>query len=264
MCTHNNENSLIYPQRIVCTSNESVDILVRFGCAGRIVGRPSESTGDAVAHTVDIGGFATTDIKKVIDLKPDLVITYSDMQYKAAGELIRNCLDVLALNQLDIAGIYKSIGLLGCVTGCTAQAGDIITFMKNEIDRVKNASKLLQTRPRVYFEEWYKPYVTATRWISELVGIAGGCDIFDEKSHLKNYMEREVTSEEIIDADPDIIIASWCGIPVDTDSIGNRPGWDRIRAVKLGRIHSVPSNMVLQPGPRIIKGLGIIEEIIRK
>jgi iron complex transport system substrate-binding protein len=116
----------------------------------------------------------------------------------------------------------------------------------------------------IYFEEWNNPYVCGVQWVTEIIDIAGGRDCFAHRSHPKKYAERRVSTEEITEAAPEIILASWCGNPVDVESFKKRPGWESVPAVKTGTIYEVPGEMILQPGPGLVKGARFIRDIIDK
>ncbi|MGH7355068.1 MAG: ABC transporter substrate-binding protein, partial [Candidatus Rokuibacteriota bacterium] len=118
-------------------------------------------------------------------------------------------------------------------------------------------------RPRVYFEEWMDPMISGIRWVSELIEIAGGRDVFAELREEGSAARRVVTSEQVLARDPQIMLASWCGKPVDRAAILARPGWDRLSAVKADQIHEIAGEDVLAPGPSLMAGLRRIHEIIQ-
>lgn len=118
-------------------------------------------------------------------------------------------------------------------------------------------------RPRVYFEEWDDPMISGISWVSELIEKLGGEDVFKEKSSGKAARERTVSSEDVIRANPDIIIASWCGKKVQFEKIKSRPGWDQINAVRNNRLYEIKSTDILQPGLSLICGARQMAEIFR-
>jgi iron complex transport system substrate-binding protein len=119
-----------------------------------------------------------------------------------------------------------------------------------------------ENKPRVYFEEWNEPIISGIAWVSELVERAGGQDIFPELRERRSAPERVVTPEQVRSANPDIILASWCGRTVETDIITRRTGWSEINAVRNGRIHEILSEDILQPGFRLVYGYERLKELI--
>lgn len=251
-------------ERIVCCANESVDILIRLGCGGRIVGRPSQSRQPEVRRAAVVGGYGAMDPEKILALSPDLVITYSDFQHRLAAELIRRHLFVLACNQLDLAGIFRSIRLIGGAVGATEKAGELLQEMDRRLDYHVQKGKSLADRPRVYFEEWNDPLISGVAWVSEMIEIAGGIDVFQDRRNGKGYLERQVDPEEVIARDPNIIFVSWCGKLADMEEITSREGWQDIAAVKRGAVIELSPDILLQPGPRILDGIGAIQDIFRR
>lgn len=248
-------------QRIVCLSHESVEMLVRLGCADIIVGRPSGNRLPEMDATETIGGYGSVNLNKVMDLKPDIVISYSDFHSQIAAELIQNHLNVLALNHTDIAGIFKSIRILGGIVQKVDEAEALIVEMHEAIASFKQESDS-RRHPTVYFEEWDSPLITGTKWVSEMIEIAGGQDVFKGRSEHNNYLEREVSLTEVVEKDPEIIFASWCGKNVKFDRMRGRNGWSNIRAVANNHLYELPGEIVLQPGPSIIEGIALMQEIL--
>jgi len=250
-----------YPSRIVCLSAEAVEILFRLGCGDRIVG----VTGFAVPPPESrqkprVSGFSSVNYKKIDALRPDLIITFSDVQAEAAKELIRRGHTVLATNQRSLSEIFHTILLIGRAVSHETAAIRLVDKMRSEISRgtARAGGKPL----RVYFEEWNDPLISGIRWVSELIEAAGGTDLFPELRNCRAARERVVTSEEIIRRQPEIIIASWCGKKANLASIRGRPGWDSLPAVRHGRVHEIKSADILQPGPGVLKGLKQLRQII--
>jgi iron complex transport system substrate-binding protein len=258
------ERAALEIDRIVCCANESVDILIRLGRSDRIVGRPSQSRQPEVRQAAVVGGYGSMDPEKILALSPDLVITYSDFQHKLAAELIRNHLFVLACNQLDLAGIFKCIDLIGGAVGAGKRAQELLQEMDRRLDYHVQKGKSLANRPRVYFEEWNDPLISGVAWVSEMIEAAGGTDIFQDRKSGKGYLERRVDPEEVIARDPEIILVSWCGKPACIDEITGRKGWQTVSAVKNRRVVELPPEILLQPGPAILDGIAAMQEIFRK
>ncbi len=238
------------PSRIVCLTEETVETLYLLGEQDRIVGvsgyavRPPQVRREKPR----VSAFTSADIPAILALEPDLVLTFSDLQAEIAAELIRAGVAVHAFNQRDVAGILAMIRTLGCLIGVPERAEALVRHYE---ERLRQLSERLANRPtpRVYFEEWDDPLISGIGWVSELIEIAGGKDVFSELRHAAAARGRIVSSEAVIAAAPDVILASWCGKRVVPDRTRQRPGWDAIPAVRLGRIVEIKSPLILQPGP---------------
>lgn len=237
------------PARIVCLTEETVETLYLLGQEDRIVG----VTGYAVRpkrvrqEKPRVGAFTSADIPKILALDPDLVLTFSDLQADIAAELIRAGVEVMAFNQRDVAGILRMIRTLGRLTDCADRAEALAQSYEARIATLR--AQAPTHRPRVYFEEWDDPLITGIGWVSDLIDIAGGVDCFAHLRHEQSAKNRIVTPQDVIDAAPDIIVASWCGKKVRPEKIAARPGWDMIPAVAQNRIIEIKSPLILQPGP---------------
>lgn len=238
------------PQRIVCLTEETVETLYLLGEQDRIVGvsgyavRPPQVRREKPR----VSAFTSADIPKILALGPDLVFTFSDLQADIAAELIRAGVAVHAFNQRDIAGILAMIRTVGALVGAAEKAEDLARSYEARLGDVEASVRNLP-RPKVFFEEWDEPLIAGIGWVSELIGIAGGDDIFANKAREKAATGRIVSPDDVVGAAPDIILASWCGKKVVPDRIRLRPGWDRIPAVRDDRIVEIKSPLILQPGP---------------
>ena len=238
------------PERIVCLTEETVETLYLLGEEERIVGvsgyaiRPKRVRKEKPR----VSAFTSADIPKVLALSPDLVLTFSDLQADIAAELIRAGIAVMAYNQRDIAGILAMIRHLGATVGQGRRAARLADYYEQ---RLATISAKAQQHPRlkVYFEEWDEPMISGIHWVSELVEIAGGQDVFPDLAQQGAAKDRFVTSDQVIAAAPDVILASWCGKKVRPEKIAARPGWDIIPAVRDNRITEIKSPLILQPGP---------------
>ena len=252
------------PERIICLTEETVETLYLLGEQNRIVG----VTGYAVRPPVvrkdkeRVSAFTSAKIDKILSLQPDLVLAFSDLQADIAAELIKSGVAVMTYNQRDIAGILAMIRHLGAIVGVGDKAEELASSYEKRLGDLQ-AKKKYVDRPRVYFEEWDSPMITGIKWVSELVEMAGGTDVFSTLSSNKSATDRVVTSEKVIEAAPDIIIASWCGKKVRRETFGERDGWSIIPAVKNNRIYEVKSPLILQPGPAALTdGLEKLVEIL--
>jgi len=238
------------PSRIVCLTEETVETLYLLGEQHRIVGvsgyavRPPQVRREKPR----ISAFTTANIPKILALDPELVFTFSDLQAAIAAELIRAGVAVHAFNQRDVAGILAMIRTVGALVGAADKAELLARSYEGRLAEVAAASRR-RPRPKVYFEEWDDPLISGIGWVSELIEIAGGDDVFAHLRACKAAKERIVASEAVIAAAPDIVLASWCGKKVVREKICSRMGWDAIPAVRNGRVIEIKSPLILQPGP---------------
>ncbi|WP_205421415.1 cobalamin-binding protein [Dechloromonas sp. HYN0024] len=243
------------PQRIVCLTTETVEVLYALGEQDRIVGisgytvRPPE----ARKEKPKVFAFTSGDIDKILATRPDLVLTFSDLQCDISRDLIKAGVTVYAFNTRSVEDILGMIETIGRLVGAEAKALAIVAGLEAQIEQTRAiaAERLARTgkRPRVYFEEWDEPLISGIRWASELIAIAGGEDIFAERARSPLARDRMPRPEEIIAGNPDVIIGSWCGKHFRPERVASRPGWETIPAVTSQRIHEIKSAIILTPGP---------------
>lgn len=253
------------PQRIACLSAEHVEICYALGAGDRVVGVPGTAHRPREARDKPkLGGFTTFRADRILALEPDLVLAFSDLQAEVSAELIRSGLTVLCTNQRSVEEILEIIALVGGALGLAGPARDLIQDIRDDIRQVREFSSVWPQRPRVYFEEWPDPLIAGIRWVSEILEIAGGRDVFPELRERRAAKDRVVEAEEVIRRDPDIILASWCGKPVDVEAIAARPGWQGVSAVKTGSIYALDGADILSPGPSVLVGMRQIHEIVQR
>ena len=253
-----------FPQRVVCLSAETAEIAHLVGAGERVFGVPGTARRPAAAREkARIGGFTTFRVDRILALEPDLVLAFSDLQKDVVRDLIGAGVAVLCTNQRSFDDVLRAILLIGGVLGCEPAARALIQDMRDEVKQIREYSSLWPAHPRVYFEEWPDPLIAGIRWVSELIEIAGGRDVFAELRDQPSASGRVVTPETVIARDPQIILASWCGKPVDPAQIASRPGWGGIAAVKAGQIHEIEGEEILSPGPSLMAGLRRIHEIVQ-
>jgi iron complex transport system substrate-binding protein len=254
------------PRRIVCLTEEPTEILYALGEGDRVVGisaytvRPPEAKRDKPVVSAFIGG----SVKKIAALEPDLVIGFSDIQADLAAELIRANLPVLIFNQRSLQEILDVIVTVGRLVGAQDRAQELVAGYVAGLEAARARGAALPRRPRVYFEEWDEPLITAIQWVGELIEVAGGENVFADRSNGKLAKERFVSHDEILAARPEVVAASWCGKPFDREAFESREGYDRMEAVREGRVFEIPSEIILQPGPACLTdGLAAIEAAVR-
>ena len=252
------------PERIICLTEETVETLYLLGQQDRIVG----VTGYAVRPPIvrkekeRVAAFTSAKIDKILSLKPDLVLAFSDLQAEIAAELIKNGIAVMTYNQRDIGGILAMIRHLGATVGVAKTAEELALSYERRLLNLRNKRKAA-ARPLVYFEEWDSPMITGIKWVSELIEIAGGADVFSDLSSNEAATDRIVTSQQVIKAAPDIIVASWCGKKVRPGAFKDRDGWSVMPAVTNNCIYEIKSPLILQPGPAALtEGLDKLVKII--
>jgi iron complex transport system substrate-binding protein len=238
------------PKRIVCLTDETVEVLYRLGEQERVVGvsgfacRPKEAR-----RKPRVSAFTSAKIGKILDLRPDLVIGFSNLQADIARDLIRAGINTLIFNQRSVAEIFQMIVTLARILGGESAGLKLVTELRGGLDRVAQSAQRFSRRPRVYFEEWMEPLISGIRWVEELIEIAGGEPVFPHLRHEHDAARRVVNADEVAAAGPDVIIASWCGRKVNKAAIRSRPGWEKIPAVRDGHVYEVKSTYILQPGP---------------
>jgi iron complex transport system substrate-binding protein len=253
-----------FPRRVVCLSADTAEIAFRVGAGERVVGVPGTARRPEAARSLArVGGFTTFRLDRILALQPDLVLAFSDLQREIAAELIGAGVSVLCTNQRSLDETLGAILLIGGALGCEAAARAVAADMREEIRQMREYSSGWPTRPRVYFEEWPDPLIAGICWVSELIEIAGGSDVFAELRGERGAAGRRIEPHEVVRRDPEIILASWCGRPVDPGVIAARRGWAGTAAVAGGHIHELPGADVLAPGPSLMVGLRKIHELIQ-
>jgi iron complex transport system substrate-binding protein len=241
-----------YPQRIVCLTEEPTEVLYALGEEQRIVGisgftvRPPRARQEKPR----VSAFTSAKLDRILALQPDLAIGFSDMQADIARALILAGVEVWISNHRSVEGILAYVQRLGAMVGAADKAQRYADKLRASVDRVREQAARLPRRPRVYFEEWDVPQISAIRWVSELLQIAGGDDIFPERAAAGLGKDRIVADPlEVVRAAPDIIIGSWCGKKFRPERVAARPGWAEVPAVRDGELHEIKSPLILQPGP---------------
>ena len=255
-----------YPSRIVCLTEETTETLYLLGEQDRIAGvsgytcRPPEAR-----QKPKVSAFINARFDKIEALKPDLVLAFSDLQADIARELIRRGYPVYTFNQRSVGEILQMVRIVGALVG-RADAGDALASrLEAGLEEIRAAAARFTRRPRVFFEEWDAPLISGIRWVEELVEIAGGDPVFPELRDKGLGKDRIVDPALVIARNPDVIIASWCGKAMKKRTIVERPGWDRVNAVRDDRIHEIKSTYILQPGPAALtEGVRQLHDILKQ
>ncbi len=255
------------PQRIVCLTEEPTEVLYALGEQDRIVGisgftvRPPRARKDKPK----VSAFTSAKIGEILKLEPDFVVGFSDIQADIAAELIRQGIEVWISNHRSVEGILDYIRRLGALVGAGDKATAYADELRLGLERIERGAASMARRPRVYFEEWDDPMISGIRWVSELIGIAGGDDVFPECAASSLAKGRILADPgEVIRRAPDIILGSWCGKKFRPEKVAARPGWEDIPAVRDRQLHEIKSPLILQPGPAALTdGIGQIAKIIQ-
>jgi iron complex transport system substrate-binding protein len=256
-----------YPERIVCLTEESTETLYLLGEERRIVGisgytvRPSRARQEKPR----VSAFLSAKQEKILELKPDLVVGFSDLQADIARDLTKRGLNVLIFNQRSVQEILDMILALSSLVGATEKGMQLIEELERGLEQIRESAKAFPRRPRVYFEEWDEPMISGIRWVSELIEIAGGEDVFSAQSHSQAASGRIIADLELpIRKNPELILGSWCGKKFRPERVAARPGWDAISAVRNNQLFEIKSADILQPGPAALTdGVRRIHALLR-
>jgi iron complex transport system substrate-binding protein len=241
-----------FPERIVCLTEETTETLYLLGEDQRIVGISGFTVRPARARREKpkVSAFTSAKIDKIVALKPDLVLGFSDLQADIAAELIRAGIEVHVFNHRSVAEILRMIATLGGMVGCSAKADALIGELQSGLEEIRRVAASFPRRPRVYFEEWDEPQISGIHWVSELVEIAGGVDCFPELAREPLGKNRIIADPlEVPRRAPDVILGSWCGKKFRPEHVAARPGWENVPAVRDGHLYEIKSSIILQPGP---------------
>jgi iron complex transport system substrate-binding protein len=239
-----------YPQRVVCLTEETTETLYRIGAGDLVVGvsgftvRPPEAR-----RKPRVSSFLDANFDRILELKPDLVIGFSDLQAELGAQLVRRGVPVVIFNQRSVAEILQTVRMTGALVGRPEAGEALATELETHLREVAEKATTLPSRPRVFFEEWHEPLISGIRWCSELVELAGGEDICAETRTQQGAKGRIFDPEEVARRDPEVVIGSWCGRKVQRNKIVDRPGWSTVTAVSRDQIYEVKSSLILQPGP---------------
>ncbi len=239
-----------YPRRIVCLTEETTETLYLLGEQDRIVGvsgytaRPPEAR-----QKPKVSAFTSAKFDKIIELQPDLVLAFSDLQADITRELIARGISVFTFNQRRIAEILEMILTLARIVGVPEKGEALVRQMQEGLRAIAVSASRFRRRPRVFFEEWKDPLISGIRWVDELIEIAGGEPLYPELRNQALAKNRVLDPARVAARDPEVVIASWCGVKVNKEHIRSRPGWLAVSAIRNGHVYEIKSTYILQPGP---------------
>lgn len=252
-----------WPRRIACLTAEATEIVFSLGAGDRVVGisgycvRPEEAR-----QKPKVAAFTSIRLDKIKALQPDLLIGFSNLQKDIARDLVAEGYNVFISNQRTLEETADTMLAIGRLIGCEKEGRALRENFLAELERLASVNSL-KSKPSVYFEEWDEPMISGIRWVSELIELLGGRDIFREKSFSQSAKERVLQPEEVLSAKPDVILASWCGKKVNFEKIRSRVGWEEIPAVKNHQLYEIKSPDILAPGPSLLHGARQMAEIFK-
>jgi iron complex transport system substrate-binding protein len=255
-----------YPERIVCLTEETTETLYLLGEDWRIVGISGFTVRPARARREKpkVSAFTSAKIDRIVELRPDLVLGFSDLQADIAADLVRAGIEVHVFNHRSVAEILRTIRVIGGMVGCEAKASALVARLEAGLNDIRVKASTLPRRPRVYFEEWDEPQISGIRWVSELITIAGGDDCFPELASQSLGKNRIIADPlEVVRRAPDIILGSWCGKKFRPENVKARAGWSDVPAVRNDFVSEIKSSLILQPGPAALtEGVAEIQRSI--
>jgi len=254
------------PKRIVCLTEEPTELLYLLGEESRIVGISAYTVRppDAKKNIPKVSSFISGNLNKIVGLKPDLVIGFSDIQGQLAKDLIERGLNVLIFNQRSIDEIFESMSVLGGIVGKLDETSKLIGNWKTTLEKMDSENQTRQHFPKIFFQEWDEPIITGIKWVSEAIVFAGGSDAFAKLQDHKLAKDRIVSAEEVAQMDPEAIIGCWCGKPMDWDWVKRKPEWQNTKAIRQNQVFEMDPSIILQPGPALfLEGILELQRIIR-
>jgi iron complex transport system substrate-binding protein len=241
-----------YPERIVCLTEETTETLYLLGEERRIVGISGYTVRPPRARREKprVSAFLSARIERIVELKPDLVLGFSDLQADIARDLAKAGLNIMIFNQRSVDEILSMILTLSSLVGAADKGRALIARLESGLREIRETATRFPRRPKVYFEEWDEPMISGIRWVSELIDVAGGEDVFSEQSHSQAASGRIIHDpQEVVRREPEVMLASWCGKKFRPEHVVARPGWNQVPAVKDGELFEIKSADILQPGP---------------
>ncbi len=197
------------------------------------------------------------DAKRLRDFRPDLVIGSVPFRTEVVAGILAEGFRFLGKSPRSLDDIRGDIRTLAAITGKQEAGEKLIEKMNGKIEALSRQGAKAQSRPRVYCEVWPNPIRTCEHWVAEMVEAAGG-------EFVPLPAGRRVTPEEIIAADPEIIILAWAatGERAKPEAVRKRPGWDKIRAVRENRIHVIRDEWLNTPAPVLLRGLEALAAVL--
>ncbi|KAA1268750.1 cobalamin-binding protein [Leptospira interrogans] len=245
---------MIGPKRIICLTEETTELFYLLGIEERIVGISAYTVRPlrAKKEKPKISAFINGNIKRIKELKPDLVIGFSDIQSGLAKNLIAEGLNVLVTNQRTILEIFDTLSLLGSIVGKGNETQKLIEGWKRKLDEIERVYSS-KSQPSVFFQEWDEPIITGISWVSELIKLAGGKDCFEHLKTKSLAKDRIISAIDVAKANPEVYIGSWCGKPMNFEWVQKHPDWQNVNAILNHKVYELDPSIILQPGPALFE-----------
>jgi iron complex transport system substrate-binding protein len=255
------------PQRIISLAPSDTEILFALGVGSNVVAVDDFSDYPAAAKALPkIGGTGDKyNFEQIVALKPDVIfaagITSPDVLKKL--EDLQLTVVVLGVEKTTFDSILTDIALAGQITGRADQARQLTDSMKQRLDAIKAKVATAKTKPRVYWEldatDPTKPYTVGPgTFVNDIITMAGGVNVFGNAGSAYP----QVSAEQVVAANPEVIILPDAAYGISVDSVGNRPGWQKIDAVKNKHIYPIDDSLVSRPGPRVVDGIEAAAKLI--
>jgi len=249
------------PERIVCLAPSNAEIVYALGGGQGVVGvADSCDYPEAVAELSHVGGCYDakhTNFEAIVALEPDLVLGINGHP-EVLDRLEELGVCAFAVDAKVVDEVLESIDTVGRLIGRRAEAAELIAGLRDRIDAVVDEVAGLPA-PRVFFEVWYDPLMTAGpgSFQHDLIELAGGENVAGDADQPWPTFSLEV----LVERDPEVIITTF-GETVTALESGTREGWRELSAVRNGRVVLVDPNLVSRPGPRIVDGLELFARAI--
>ncbi len=251
------------PRRVVCLTAETTEIAFALGFGDCVAGVSGYAVRPAEARKKPrVSAFSTAHVDRILKLQPDLVLGFSDLQADIARDLIRMGVNVFVTNQRTLDETRRAMAQIAGILGDAGAGAALVAAFDQGLDEIRHSTSALARRPRVFFEEWDDPLITGIAWVSELIDLCGGEDIFADRARGQAAVERIVDGTEVVARDPELIVASWCGKKANLSRIAARRGWEGVTAVRHGQIHEIKAPDILQPGPSLLHGARQLARLI--
>jgi iron complex transport system substrate-binding protein len=248
-----------FPRRIACLQPSATVILAQVGELDRVVAC-TKYCADVVPEIlrsprIILADSWTANSEQILAVHPDLVIASVPYQEKAVIEILKAGARFMGLAPKTLADIYKDIALIAGSVGASENGTAIIDAMKSRIEEVRSQTSGLP-RFKVFCEEWGKPLIASQAWVAELVAAAGG--------EFQGVPGQQVSAEEVMRMDPDVLIAAWCGAGdrVPLEKIVADRGWEDSRAVQSSRVCCIRDEFLNTPAPTLLQGLDALASAI--
>jgi len=254
-----------YPERIICLTEETTELLYLLGAGERVVGISGFTMRPPMARKEKpkVSTYTDANYDAIKKLNPDYIFAFSNIQAEIVKDLTKMGFQVVVFNQRSISQILQNILVIGSIIDEQKESEKLVAMYETRIEKIRKSSSGLKYHPKVYFEEWYEPLISGICWVSELIEIAGGVDIFPEFREKKSGKDRIVKPEDVVQRNPDIIIGSWCGKKFKKNMVKERKGWQEINAVRNDNVFEIDSTLILQPGPAsLTEGMDELAKII--